>query len=494
MRMRALFVALLVATAVVIATPAGGQSFTQVSAGLSYGLFDGVGIGLTHYAQLGGIGLGVSVATGIWSGNTPYGIYSERGGRRTGGYSDAYRDAGSSDYCWRKAWDLRWRDNYYGWDGYPSSAYDQYDFYHDCLRSGSAYAYDRWRWHLRSSYRMYARRPFMTVAVLINDPFWRPWGPYWTYDQWGSYWDGYRDGWRDGRRWGLYGGVVYGPAARTAWVGGGRSTGAARPSPLAAPRFKEDPRDVRVATPRAGRGAAPAAAPVAVPTVGERVDRAGVASGRAQPGVTAADRAGAGSRAPAGPATPAVARGRPSDALRPGDGARRPSVTLETARPAPRPAAPVTRPSDGARTARPADGSALRERKPASEPRSQPAPRTAPRSQQPARPSAERRSQPPSTPSVGAAHSRGASEAAPAQRAPATAPRERSGGDRPAVRERSQPESGGRRSAALRPAPAPERSTPAHPSAGRGGGERSAPAVRSGGGEGGRAPAGRFIR
>ena len=138
------------------APPLRAQSHTEVWAGLSVGLFDGFGIGLTHYAHSGGVGLGIgaSVATGTTR-YADYGIYDDDyRDRGYGDYSGArrYRDRGYSDYCWDRAWDLRWGRRYYGWDGYGYPTYDHLDFYHDCLSGGAGYAYGRWGAHARRAY------------------------------------------------------------------------------------------------------------------------------------------------------------------------------------------------------------------------------------------------------------------------------------------------------------------------------------------------------
>src|SRR5688572_20885268 len=124
-RTRALSGALLLALSAVPAQLTG-QSYTQVD--LSYGLFDGVGVGMTHVAYAAE---NPAFATAVGS---SYGIYSEGRGRDRydyGGYDDY------SDWCWDEAWDLRWGRDYYGWH----SSYDHLDFYHDCRSNGIDYAY-----------------------------------------------------------------------------------------------------------------------------------------------------------------------------------------------------------------------------------------------------------------------------------------------------------------------------------------------------------------
>jgi hypothetical protein len=299
-RIRALPGALLLALAALPAATAG-QSFAQLD--LSYGLFDGVGVGMTSVAYAA-----EHPAFGGRVGTGSYGIYSEA----RGGYGKDYRYAGRyddySDWCWDEAWDLRWGRGYYGW----STRYDHLDFYHDCLSGGLGYAHDRWRWHARRAYYRhddyyaYDRWGWgvrarwgrdVHVSVYVTDPFWRPWGPYWSYDPWGWYWDGYRDGWRDAA-WGgpavVYGGPYGGVVYAGSYGGGVRG----RPSPLA-PRFKEDPRvltsdgGARRAQPRVQ----PAAAPVApTRTFGRPSARAGVDG--AAPTAAAPPRRGAGGPAP----------------------------------------------------------------------------------------------------------------------------------------------------------------------------------------------------
>lgn len=101
--------------------PARAQSHTEVWAGLSFGLLDGVGVGVgvwvgigltrCHYAHAGG----VSVATGT-SRNPDYGIYSnDDRGRRSGDYryGGGLHDRSDADYCWDRAWDLRWGNRYH---------------------------------------------------------------------------------------------------------------------------------------------------------------------------------------------------------------------------------------------------------------------------------------------------------------------------------------------------------------------------------------------
>ena len=176
MRTRALLGALLLALSAPPA-PTGAQSYTQLSLDLSYGLFDGIGLGMAHAAHVGSYGVaaafGVSVATGQ-SGATAYGVYSDLGRSR---YARGYGRRARADWCWDEAWDLRWGHHYSGWPG--GWWYDHLDFYHDCLSGGLAHAHDRWRWHARQAYRIHRPRGSgVFVSIYVRDPFWRPWGPY----------------------------------------------------------------------------------------------------------------------------------------------------------------------------------------------------------------------------------------------------------------------------------------------------------------------------
>lgn len=289
--------------AATVAPHAAGQSSTQLALDLSYGLFDGVGVGMAHTSHVAGVAvLGMIVAVGRRSGGTPYGIYS--------------------DLCWDRAWDLRWGRGYYGWHG--SARYDHLDFYDDCRSRGIAHAYDRWRWRTRRAHLVqYPGRRTVQVSIYVKDPFWKPWGPFWAYDPWGWYWDGYHDGRRD-RRWARSGwgsGRLHG-GARTVIVPTGRGVIASRPSPLASPRFKEDPRGVvsnggtRRAVPRAGQVAAPATA--AAPK--QRIRPSERAGGRAP--------TPARTRRPTVGAAPSTGRERPTDAV----GTRRASPSTPAAR------------------------------------------------------------------------------------------------------------------------------------------------------------------
>ena len=209
MRTHALLGVLLVPAALALPSSADGQSFTVLSANLSFGLFDGVRIGLTHRS----------------------------------------RYQGYDDYCWEEAWDRRWGRSRLGWDGYGSPSHDHLNFYHDCVSGGLAYAYQRWHRRSIRAFRPYRALSRVVVSVMVRDPFWWPRGRYLAYDRWGwapypvVVWSGYR------------GRSVYG-AYRA-----GRTVVTGRRSPLAEPRFKEDPRRSRFAAPRTGRAqrsAAPA--------------------------------------------------------------------------------------------------------------------------------------------------------------------------------------------------------------------------------------------
>ncbi|MSR35814.1 MAG: hypothetical protein EXR95_04085 [Gemmatimonadetes bacterium] len=177
------------------------------------------------------------------------------------------------------------------------------------------YAYSRWDVHQSRSYR-YGRPWGVSVQVYVTDPFWRPWGPYWSYDPWGWYWDGFRDG-RNGRGWGSRGGIGWsGPGVRTVWTDG--RVGWGRHSPLG-PAYKEDPADRRTAVPHAGR-----AVPVAAPGVADPIGR-----GLDEPRTAATSRpsgdGGRVARPGSDGATP-----RPTDGLR-GAGRARPEATPEGA-------------------------------------------------------------------------------------------------------------------------------------------------------------------
>jgi hypothetical protein len=487
-------------------TPARAQSHTDVWVGLSVGLFDGFGLGMTHYAHSGGLGARVSVATGTTR-YADYGIYDEWGGR----YGDYgfrrgydYRDRDYADYCWDRAWDLRWNRRYNGWDWdwYDYPTYDHLDFYHDCLSGGLGYAYGRWGSHARRAYYgrgyggygRYHRGWGVNVQIYVTDPFWRPWGPYWAYDPWGWYWDGFRDGrrsrwWGWDRGWDSYGGVVYGPGVRTAWGGRGGYT---RPSPLGGPDFKEDPTDRRTAIPR-GR-AVPLSAPATGAGLGDpdartgarrpavdgggRTGRPGVeggATGRVEPGDRAPDTGIGGGR---------TARARPSDGLRGGGRFARPEAGPGTGDGVrgdrPEPVAPRVRGSDGETRrggnepseralprVRPSEGvRAPRELEPRRDPdadRGDADPRAEPRVRsrgEPREPAAEPRVEP--------------------RDYPRAEPRD---DPEPRVRERPSRGSGGGERAVppMRERGGSERSAP--PMRERGGGERSAPPMRERGGE-----------
>ena len=283
MRTRALLGMLLVPAALALPSSADGQLFTEFSANLRVGLFGGVDIGLARYSP------------------APYGIYGTGDwGRRRGGYGRGY-----DDYCWDAAWETRWGRNHFGWDGYRSPSYSHLDFYHDCLSNGL----DRVRWHSRRSYRLNRPRSRVVVAVMIIDPFSRPWGPYWACDPWARYWDGFRGRSRGGRAG--YGG--YG-ATRTIVTG--------LRSPRNGARFKEDPRGVRAAVPRTGRAGPSAAAAGRVREGAPRTAASPAAGARdrgrsAAPATRASDRPSAGSDRE----RPRAAPTRPSDAVSGRDGA-----------------------------------------------------------------------------------------------------------------------------------------------------------------------------
>lgn len=256
--------------ATLAAIPVRAQSHTEVRAGISVGVFDGFGIGMTRYSRTASFDVGATVATGT-SGYPDYGIYSGRDrSRRLGDYryGRGYgrdHDRAYADYCWDRAWDLRWGRGYYGGRGDRwSSSYDHLDFYHDCLGGGIDYADDRWYAHARPASwgrpwcEWSCPRGGVTVAVYVKDPFWAPWGPYWAYDPWGWHWNRYWDGFRGRPGWGPRGRIGYDAVVRTAWTDRGR--GWTRTSPLSAPRFKERPTG-RTAVPRPGRTIAGADAP-----------------------------------------------------------------------------------------------------------------------------------------------------------------------------------------------------------------------------------------
>ena len=438
MRTRALLGALLLALSAPPA-PTGAQSYTQLSLDLSYGLFDGIGLGMARAAHVGSYGVaaafGVSVATGQ-SGATAYGVYSDLGRSR---YARGYGRRARADWCWDEAWDLRWGHHYSGWPG--GWRYDHLDFYHDCLSGGLAHAHDRWRWHARRAYRIHRPRGSgVFVSIYVRDPFWRPWGPYWAYDPWRRYWDGYRDGWRDGRWWARGGGVIYAGQFRRPYGSGGvRAVDAGRPSPPAPTRFKEDPRVL--ATDGGVRRAVPRVQPTPA--------AAAVDAGRGSPAAPARRGDSARGERPA-------PLDRPTDRLR-GDaraprGADRPSVRPERG-------VAGERPSGAATRERPSAGAA-RERPPTAVARACP---SAPAARGRAEPSA-------SAPSARAAPERARPESGrPAAGASRTRPTR---GSPPPARRPSR----GEAAPARAPASSSGRSAPA-PRSGRGG-ERATPPVR----------------
>ena len=297
MRTPALLGALLLQTMLAPTSPLAGQSLAHVSGGLSFGVFDRMRVGL-------------SASFVSW--NTPHGIHSDDWGRRSGAYSRGYGSWGGyggrgdpADYCWDRAWQLRRDHSYFGW--YGPARYDHLDFYLDCLRFGTGYAYDRWRWRAHSAARFH--RSWVHVSVLVLDPFRRPWGPSWAYDPWGWYWDG----WRYGPGWhGPWGGIEYAgvvwstPRVGTVYAPRGTVL-VARPSPLVTPRFKEDPRGV-APNPAGARRAVPRGERVAAPPT-----RAGQSGAR--PALADAPRPSDRSRRPLSPALAgAGGRARPAPA------------------------------------------------------------------------------------------------------------------------------------------------------------------------------------
>ena len=134
MRTHALIGMLLVPAALALPSSADGQRFTALSANLSFGLFDGVRIGLTHRAH--------------------------------------YR--GYDEYCWEEAWSRRWNRSRLGWDGYGSPSYDRLSFYHDCVNGGLVYAYQRWQRRSIRTFRPYRALSRAVISVVVRDPFWRP--------------------------------------------------------------------------------------------------------------------------------------------------------------------------------------------------------------------------------------------------------------------------------------------------------------------------------
>src|SRR5689334_2600187 len=119
----------LLACTLVRPSSAAAQPFTQFSARLGVGVFEGVGIGLAYHSSPKDIDGWV------------YGAHPVRVADRYDRH-DRYGRYADDDYCWDRSWDLRWDDGYYGWNDY---GYDHLDFYHDCLRGGLDYAYDQWR-------------------------------------------------------------------------------------------------------------------------------------------------------------------------------------------------------------------------------------------------------------------------------------------------------------------------------------------------------------
>jgi hypothetical protein len=202
-RTHALLGVLLMSAALALPSSVDGQSFTVLSANLSFGLFDGVRIGLTHHS----------------------------------------RYQGYDDYCWEEAWDRRWR-SYLGWGGYGSPSYDHINFYHDCVSGGLAYAYQRWHRGSIRTFRPYQARSRAFLSIVVRDPRWRTRGRHRAYDRWGRgaypvvVGSGYR------------GRAVYGA------YGAGRTVVTGRRSPLAEPHFKEDPHGSDSATAERGGSAA----------------------------------------------------------------------------------------------------------------------------------------------------------------------------------------------------------------------------------------------
>ena len=134
MRTHALIGMLLVPAAMALPSSADGQRYTALSANLSFGLFDGVRIGLTHRAH--------------------------------------YR--GYDEYCWEEAWSRRWNRSHLGWDRYGSPSYDRLSFYNDCVNGGLAYAYQRWQRRSIRIFRPYRALSRAVISVVVRDPFWRP--------------------------------------------------------------------------------------------------------------------------------------------------------------------------------------------------------------------------------------------------------------------------------------------------------------------------------
>ena len=433
MRTPALLGALLLQTMLAPTSPLAGQSLAHVSGGLSFGVFDGMRVGL-------------SASFVSW--NTPHGIHSDDWGRRSGAYSRGYGSWGGyggrgdpADYCWDRAWQLRRDHSYFGW--YGPARYDHLDFYLDCLRFGTGYAYDRWRWRAHSAARFH--RSWVHVSVLVLDPFRRPWGPSWAYDPWGWYWDG----WRYGPGWhGPWGGIEYAgvvwstPRVGTVYAPRGTVL-VARPSPLVTPRFKEDPRGV-APNPAGARRAVPRGERVAAPPT-----RAGQSGAR--PALADAPRPSDRSRRPLSPALAgAGGRARPAPAAQATRGRGEAESTWPSS------AAP-RRPSDRARGAAAVRAPSVR----GGAPSARRGERATARPSSPARPSAGRSR--PAAPAVRPRTERSGPTAPPAARPRA----ERSG---PAAPPAARPRTG-------RPRPA---GPPA--AAVRGGGARPAPAASRGGG------------
>ena len=142
MRTHALIGVLLVPAALALPSSADGQPFTALSANLSFGLFDGVRIGLTHRARYQGY-----------------------------------------DYCWEEAWNRRWDRSRLGWDGYGSPSYDHLSFYHDCVGGGLAYAYQHWQRRSIRVFRPYRALSRAVVSVIVRGSFWRPRDRYRAYNR-----------------------------------------------------------------------------------------------------------------------------------------------------------------------------------------------------------------------------------------------------------------------------------------------------------------------
>ena len=145
MRNHALIGVLLVPAALALPPSADGQAFTALSANLSFGLFDGVRIGLTHRA----------------------------------GY------LGYDDYCWDEAWNRRWNRDRLGWDGYGSPSYHHLSFYHDCVNGGLTYAYQRLQRRSIRAFQPYRAFSRAVLSVIVRDPFRRPRDRYRAYDRFG---------------------------------------------------------------------------------------------------------------------------------------------------------------------------------------------------------------------------------------------------------------------------------------------------------------------